>query len=104
MIDNTTSAAPSKSKASDTLNLEMISSELDMSLTFIAAAEQFAHSLHQLATMSSAAICGTFQPDIEHAQNMISEIGNRLRGAKEQLDAFIDAVPVHQLSAERKAS
>jgi hypothetical protein len=99
-----TTTAPEGKSPLERLNLEMMSSDLDIALTFVEAAAHFAQNLCTLAGASNTSIAGVFKPDAEHASNMIAEIGCRVRDAKEQLDAFIDAVPVSHLSAERKAA
>jgi hypothetical protein len=101
MTTHTTSATASKSSL-ETINLETVSSDLAMALTFIEAAAHFAENLYKIAHASNATIADCFKPDAEHAGNMISEIGCRVGNAKEHLDAFIDAVPASQLSVERK--
>ena len=85
------------------LDLEQVSGDLAVVTTFAVATDNF-------LTMMRATAKGWDQgehyliPQIDHGQTIISELMDRLHEAKEQLDAFIDAVPVDRLWAERKAS
>lgn len=104
MSSHTTPAAPSKSPAPETINLEMIGAELSIVLTFVTAAARFSQNLSELASMTSQSVGHVFDSDIGHTQNLLSEMEWRLGQAKEQLEAFIDIAPADQLTVERAAS
>lgn len=102
MPDNTISAAASKPQAK-TISLEMISTGLDVVLTFVEAAAGFTDNLYRLA-MSPGATSHCFKSDAEHTANMIGSIRHRITDAKEQLDDFIEAAPAGNVRVERSAA
>lgn len=96
----TTSAASHKSPAQPFIDLEHISGELSVALTFTECADRFLGSIRTLGKSADAIECYVL-PNIEHAQTMISELTTRLENAKAELDAFIDAVPADRLMVDR---
>jgi len=102
MTDNTISAAASKPQLK-TISLEMISTDLDVVLTFVEAAARFNDNLYRLA-VSPGATAQCFKPDAEHAANMVGAIRDRITDAKEQLDAFIAEAPAGNVRVERSAA
>lgn len=85
------------------LNLEQVSGDLAVVTTFAVATDNFLSIMR-----STAKGCDQAEhfliPQIDHGQTIISELMDRLHEAKDQLDAFIDAVPFDRLWVERKAS
>ena len=102
MIDVTTAAAASKPQAK-TVSLELISTDLDVVLTFVEAAARFTDNIYRLA-VSPGASAQCMKPDAEHAANMVGAIRHRVADAREQLDNFIEAAPAGNVRVERSAA
>jgi len=102
MEKHITSAAPSKSSP-EKIDLEDISANLTIAITFNHAAENFLRNARALAKGYEHAE-HLLIPEIDHVSTILSEMLDQLNDAKSTMDAFVDAVPARLLLAERKAA
>lgn len=101
MTNNTTSADASKSTPHPFIDLENIYGLMTVALTFNEAAQRFMQSGLVHAVNGDTQAKTYIAPEIERTLTMLCELDQRLSEAKDDLDAFIDAVPADRLMVER---